>query len=312
MSGVNWQCCCQEAPVCDYLCDGEDPLCDDQYTWASSPQFNIDYSRVKLNNTTQGCCFQNLEYNFTAVCTPIGQVILTRNENCCWVGDFEMRVTGTLTHGWDYDVFSGPPTYPNCNYTDTNGFIEDVPARYTVTCVGGLLKHQVTICHFQVACDTMVTYGDCEGSCPLDPLNTCCEYQVGLRCAGGTVTWYTKIQTAGVYHCPDGPVQIGPSICTCDPNDCAPNELPAMDKWCDLQGACGPTWFFGLYVTDTCSAQDPFYPCDEAFDANNGCPYIASIPYSSEGDWCSGNLDQAIVSCMEYNSVMVFDVGVLA
>lgn len=318
MAGLNWQCCCGgTSTFCsDWVCECN---AGRPYGWLTDG-FTIYAEKSRIPGaTSQGCCFNNHEYEIDLTAVPAGQIILNQNSfgegYCCYQAQFDMDITGTVRILFDFDVFSGPPLYPNCFYDNTLQVNETVPCLYTVVCQeNGTFRHRLTVCHFQIECDFGWYDSDCEENCNFIDGR-------GLRCAGGTFEWYTDAVDMLGPICPDESdvlVTYGPNICATEDFGCLTVPAP-FDHYAQLYSSCGPAWFFGMYTTDQCSpGQDYYEPCDPVYNAypTASCPLFSPIPFSSESWWCLGNnggvgvhIDNYEQSCYNYYTNIQLDTG---
>lgn len=293
MAGLNWQCCCDGQLTCPDSCNFED-----QYT-VLNLGFTVSHSHIVQNNIiSQACCFDVVSHDFTATGVPLQQVIAFRcpagknpTPPCCYIAEFDMRISGTFHRWWDFDIQSGPPIFPNCQSDETYNFQEDVPCRLEICCVGDKWQFQLHVCHFQITCNDEYNYQDCEGS--YEPIGQCNQIPAGIRCAGGTFTWFSPLNDLSVL----GNTHYNFGVCNCY-NQCCLCVSPSAGQlqYCNISVANGSGAWFGLFGTDECSGQDPYLPCDPAHGNLNFLLY-PSVPYSSSGYWCSNNMDEEQVGC---------------
>ena len=272
MAGTNWQCCC-ESGTCLGTCSG-----DSSYALTGMSLY-VAYENAITNNGGPGCCFNNVSYAFQATITPVGGggvVTVTRQPlipsiPCCYTASFDMTVTGEFSQSWDFNVIFGGG---RCTDDQTHTFNETVPAQLDIYCVGGnTWCHELTICHFQVTCAADVLSSDCETACTAPPY--------GIRCAGGTLLYFTDIVPLDQIT-----TRFGEQTCSVAQFGCENPPLdPGLLDYANLFTAEGACAFFALYTTDECSGGDPFLPCDP--DYASTFITFESAPTCGSGEyWC--------------------------
>lgn len=298
MAGTNWQCCCGDIQ-CPASCDFSASYSLVGHQWI------LQYTKDLLNLPIQACCFDVMKWSFDATATPITAVILTKYPTgpkptppCCYRATFDMRIQGTFSLDWDYYAQS-----IHCEKDQDFTFNEVVPCEYRMTCSGNnKWKHEIKVCHFQVACSAEWNEGDCEG-CVQDPTQACCVFGPGgLRCAGGVLTWYTPLIDPNLLT----PALITDiSWCLGGEENCQPYEVGLETAFRDYEqwiSSNGAKQAFGIYITDECSEYDIFAPCDSDHDMTvAGSIRFGSAPNSFSGLWCGGTLNNYQVGCSDWN-----------
>lgn len=298
MSGTNWQCCCGDVQCPDSCSFNR------SYTLVNH-QWILQYTKALLTGVGQACCFDIMSWDFNATAVPASPIILRRyplgttpTPPCCYYARFDMNISGTFSLDWDFYMQN-----VLCEKDQDFNFNEDVPCEYRITCSGNnLWKHEIKVCHFQIACSAEYNLGDCEG-CQQDPNNPCCVYGPnGLRCAGGVLTWYTPLNALSSLT----PAMISNvSWCSGGELNCQPYEPGLETAYGDYEqwlASNGAKQAFGIYLTDECSEGDPFLPCDSAYDMTAaGAIMFGSAPSSFAGAWCGGTLQNYQVGCSDWN-----------
>jgi len=291
MSGNNLakHCCCGEQ-TCVGSCD-----CNPQYNLVGW-QANVAYQHlIDPSNTpggSQACCFDVVNWSFDANIVPIGQVLVQRQPNppsepCCYRAYFDVQVSGTLRVWWNFDIQSGPPLFPNCNFDETYNFNEDVPAYLDIWCSGNQWHHQITICHFQVTCQSEENTADCEGGEP--PTFGCTTNPIGLRCGGGVFYITTPLECLQLITTGD---ITSMGYCSLSQFNCDPPPVgDGLRQYNAGYQGNGGGFFFGIYRTEECGPQDPVEPCNPIYGANAGSLIYPSAPLPNDGFWCSTNID---------------------
>ncbi len=175
----------------------------------------------------------------------------------------------------------------------------DVPCEYRIFCNGTKWIHELHICHFQVACSGTYTEGDCEG-CIQNPNDPCCLVDNhGYRCAGAVARWETPLADLT-----GAPAVSNITWCLGGSEYCQPYEVgyaDAFDAYNNFLTSNGGRQAWGIYLTDECSEQDPFLPCDPAYNMTAaGQILFGSAPYSFDGSWCSGFLEDYDIGCARW------------
>jgi len=294
MAGNHWQCCCGEPTGCLDSCNFEETYNLINFS------MNISWEHSLLNNQTQACCFDVMNYGFNALATPIGPIFFQRYGSipiggCCYVATFELNLLGNFFINWDYDVQG----ILNCNGDENHQFDVDVPCEYRIFCNGTKWIHELHICHFQVACSGTYTEGDCEG-CIQNPNDPCCLVDNhGYRCAGAVARWETPLADLT-----GAPAVSNLTWCLGGSEYCQPYEVgyaDAFDAYNNFLTSNGGRQAWGIYLTDECSEQDPFLPCDPAYNMTAaGQILFGSAPYSFDGSWCSGFLEDYDIGCARW------------
>jgi len=285
VSNWTYACCCDGVSACTDLC-----ACDTSY---SVPVVTGGYQFSKSFPAITGCgqtCYFR-EYTIDLAWTNNGPFILTKQTDpatgeCCYSGEGELAITGTLTI---VERYTGGPGCGAQTNTYTYSIDQDVPATITVSCGGtaacnGFVPttyrgatHTLHVCDFLITCSHEGEEGDCD-TCP----------QVygpyALRCVGGTVSYLSELV------CPDT-LGAGDSNCLgyYQPGQCVGGyPYPAMIS---NSLSYGP---FAVVLDGECGAQDPYPPCTLGPQSNAWLwtrvdsdplvsPYLAPVDTDTKG-----------------------------
>lgn len=302
-------CCCGGTDPCAHSCDFDESY---NFSAMSFQYFWVNY--VAPYAVGSDCCFDliSAEVNIDGIQgSPFNVTKLPNPDSvpCCYNGIFAMLLTGTVTYSWAYYPPFGAPAEV---YSTTYPINVEVPAEINITCQGGAWYYEIAFCHFQVACSTPILTNDCE--------EAHATVDVGLRCAGGTITYWSELKALdlvtpadiwGINFCANNIFGCGdPTDCSgsspCSPTPGSPHNSGLLDYNAGYLSE-GADMFCGIYTTEECSEQDPFPPCETAYSMANQGGYIffgtMGETQSQQDDWCRGQeiiFDQGCSSNSKY------------
>lgn len=276
MTYAYW-CCCGQGEFCTGSCF------DQNYALIAGLNGTVEYEQIikPFNQQVGNCCSNSslMNYSMALSYAPLGQVQLNRvgrTAPCCYSAQFTMRVTGSFTHSWNFNL---PLGGGNCAHSNTINFQEDVPAQYDVCCIGDQWHHFLTICTFNITCNDIVTDTDCEGP-------TCIDIPVSLNVMGGSYFAVTDLTDPATWTAGDYRFQ---TFCTYDNFCCQSPVPPQLINYSIGYIGNGDGSFWGVYTLEECSEQDPILPCSDEGLPSAGSLRYPSYPFYKAGDACTQN-----------------------